>query len=104
MEKLCGIFCTQEEIANIFGVHIDTLNNQCKRLYGITFSEFSKEKSAMGKMSLRRTGFKMAEKNPAVWIFHAKNKLGMTDQPAPTESPAGKYDDILNDLADTLPD
>ena len=47
---------------------------------GMTFAEYSKVKRQIGLIALRRTGFEMAKKHPAVWIFHAKNKLGMTDQ------------------------
>lgn len=79
-ESLCGIQCTQEEICQFFDVTDKTLNSWCKRTYGKGFSEVFAVKRGIGKISLRRAGFEMAKKNPAVHIFYAKNFLGMTDK------------------------
>lgn len=80
-EKLCGLMCTQEEIAGFFGCSEDTVTNWCKREYGETFSEVSKKLQHMGKISLRRAQFKLAEKNAAMAIFLGKNYLGQRDNP-----------------------
>lgn len=79
-ENLCGIQCTLEEVCAAFDVTDKTLNKWCKNTYGVTFSEVFKVKRELGKVALRRAGFKMAQKNPAVHIFYAKNHLGMTDK------------------------
>ena len=79
-ESLCGIQCTQEEICQFFDVTDKTLNSWCRRTYGKTFSEVFAQKRGLGKISLRRSGFELAKKNPAVHIFYAKNFLGMTDK------------------------
>lgn len=80
-EKLCQIFCTEEEIASIFECSIDTINRWCKRTYGETFAEIYKKKSAKGKMSLRRWQFESAQKgNVPMQIFLGKNYLGQTDK------------------------
>lgn len=79
-ESLCGMLCTEEEIASFFECSVDTLNLWCKRTFGHTFTEVYKEKRSLGKISLRRSGFKMAQSNPSVHIFYAKNFLGMTDK------------------------
>lgn len=85
-EKLCFMLATEEEICGFFGVCEDTLNTWCKKNYKdeagepMTFSEVFKQKRQGGKISLRRAGFQMAQKNPAVHIFYAKNHLGMTDK------------------------
>ena len=79
-ENLCAIQCTLEEVCAWFDVCDDTLNSWCKDTYGTTFSEVFKEKRQIGKISLRRAGFQLAQKNPAVHIFYAKNHLGMTDK------------------------
>ena len=78
-EKLCSLQCTEVEICDWFDCCEDTLVAWCQRTYGKNFSEVFQQKRAGGKISLRRTGWKMAEENPAVWIFHAKNHLGMSD-------------------------
>ena len=79
-ENLCAIQCTLEEVCAMFDVTDKTLNAWCKETYGTTFSEVFKVKRELGKISLRRSGFQLAQKNPAVHIFYAKNHLGMTDK------------------------
>lgn len=80
-ENLCGLQCTEEEIASMFGVDVDTLVTWCKKTYGKTFSEIFKEKRQIGNISLRRRLWEQSEKNPATAIFLAKNRLGMKDNP-----------------------
>lgn len=79
-EGLCGIQCTQSEICDFFDITDKTLNSWCKRTYGESFSEVFDKKRSKGKISLRRAGFELAKKNPAVHIFYCKNFLGMTDK------------------------
>lgn len=79
-ESLCGIQCTQEEVCQFFDITDKTLNRWCRSTYGKTFSEVFAQKRGLGRISLRRAGFNMAQKNPAVHIFYAKNFLGMTDK------------------------
>lgn len=78
-EKLCSIMCTEEEIAGFFGCSIDTIERFCKREYEKTFAELYKTFGSYGKISLRRTQFKLAEKSPAMAIFLGKNYLGQKD-------------------------
>lgn len=78
-ESMCGYQCTLEEICGILGVTDVTLNTWCKETYGTTFSEVFKEKRSLGRMSLRRTQFKLAEKNATMAIFLGKQYLGQTD-------------------------
>lgn len=79
-EGLCGIQCTQSEICDFFDITDKTLNSWCRRTYGESFSEVFNKKRSKGKISLRRAGFELAKKNPAVHIFYCKNFLGMTDK------------------------
>ena len=78
-EKLCGIQCTEEEIAGWFRCSIDTINNWCKATYGETFSEAYKKYSADGKMSLRRVQWKLAQNNVSMAIWLGRNWLGQRD-------------------------
>ena len=80
VDSMLAYQCTLEEVAAFLDVSQDTVERRTKEEKGITFAEYSKVKRQIGLISLRRTGFEMAKKHPAVWIFHAKNKLGMTDQ------------------------
>lgn len=79
-EKLCVLQCTQAEIAGWFNCTEQTLRNFCKREYGKTFFEVFEEKSAKGKISLRRAQFRLAETNATMAIFLGKNYLGQTDK------------------------
>lgn len=78
-ENLCAIQCTLSEIAAAFGCSEDTIERWCKRTYKRTFADVFAEKRQAGRISLRRAGFKMAQKSAAVHIFYAKNYLGMSD-------------------------
>lgn len=79
-EKLCQIQCTLEEIAGFFDCCDDTINNWCKQEYGDNFSGVYKKRSASGKMSLRRTQFRLAEKNPTMAIWLGKQYLNQRDR------------------------
>ena len=50
-EKLCGIQCTEEEIAGWYKCSIDTVENWCKKTYKTTFSDVYKKLSATGKIA-----------------------------------------------------
>ena len=78
-EKFCQMQCTLEEIAGFFDCCDDTINNWCKEIYKDNFSGVYKKKSAGGKISLRRTQFKLAEKNPTMAIWLGKQYLGQKD-------------------------
>lgn len=74
-EKLCFLQCTLSEIAAWFHCSEDTIENWCKRTYEMTFSEAYKKYSAGGKISLRRSQFKLAEKSAAMAIWLGKQYL-----------------------------
>lgn len=78
-ENLCALQCTLEEISGFFHCSEDTVERWCKRTYNETFAETYKKHSAKGKMSLRRTQFRLAEKSAAMAIFLGKQYLGQSD-------------------------
>lgn len=78
-EKLCSMQCTLEEIAGFFNCCDDTINNWCKKTYNDNFSGVYKKKSMDGKISLRRTQFRLAEKSPVMAIWLGKQYLGQRD-------------------------
>lgn len=80
-ESLCGLQCTREEIAAFFGVCDDTLNTWCKRIYKENFSVVFKQKRGIGKISLRRNQWRLAEKNANMAIFLGKQYLNQRDEP-----------------------
>jgi len=79
-EGLCGLQCTETEIADFYGCGVSTLTRWCYREYGKNFEEIFREKSTRGKVSLRRIQWKLAEKSPAMAIFLGKNYLSQRDE------------------------
>ena len=78
-ENLCGLQCTLEEICGRFGVTDKTLNSWCKRTYSESFSEVFRQKRSTGKISLRRSQWRLAEKNASMAIWLGKQYLGQKD-------------------------
>ena len=78
-ENLCGLQCTLEEICGWFDVCSDTLETWCKRTYKRSFSEVFSQKRGAGKISLRRSQWRLAEKNATMAIFLGKQFLGQRD-------------------------
>ena len=94
-EKLCGLQCTQEEICGWFEVCSDTLESWCKRTYEMNFSEVFKEKRGVGKISLRRSQFRLAKKNANMAIWLGKQYLGQSDRGEYTVAVNRREDDPL---------
>lgn len=96
VEKLASIHCTQEEIASFLGISTKTLQRDEE------FCRIYKKGMDEGRMSLRRTQFKLAERNPAMAIFLGKQYLGQTDK---VETTIAAIDDNLrNEIEDFLND
>lgn len=103
-EKLCGLFCTLDEIAGFFDCSEDTIERWCKREYKQSFAEISAKKRGLGKISLRRAGLELAKKNAAVHIFYCKNYLGMTDSVAIESKSNGQLADLIDGLKEPCND
>ncbi len=95
-ESLCGLQCTLEEICGWFGVCSDTLESWCKRTYKMNFSEVFKQKRGVGKISLRRSQWRLAEKNANMAIWLGKQYLGQKDQVETTIAEGTVQDDGLS--------
>lgn len=80
-EQMCGIQCTEEEIASLFGVSVATLERWCKNEYGRNFVEVFREKRQKGKASLRRRQWLKADDgDTTMLIFLGKQYLGQADR------------------------
>lgn len=101
-EKLCGMQCTQQEIADFFKINVDTVNAWCKRTYdGALFSEVYNKFASVGKISLRRTQWKQAENSTRMSIWLGKQYLGQSDKMETTiteidEEQRSALEDFLN--------
>ena len=103
LDAMCAIQCTGEECAAILGVDYDTLNRGLKREGHKGFAEYFKQKSAHGKVSLRRRQSRAAEEgNTTMMIWLGKQWLGQTDK-ADEEMPADTLADSISKLIDKLP-
>lgn len=87
-ENLCAMQCTEDEICDWFGVSDDTLNRWCKRTYGASFADVFKQKRGNGRISLRRSQWKLAEKSATMAIWLGKQYLGQRDNVDVTVSDA----------------
>ena len=97
-EKLCGLQCTKKEIASFFNCSEDTIVNFCHSEYGETFSEVFNKYASLGKISLRRTQFKLAEKSSAMAIWLGKQILDQEDKIAIQTIDQSVIDDIENQV------
>jgi hypothetical protein len=77
LEKLCGMQCTDEEVAAFFGVSTRTVERRRKVK---KFNDIMENAKAKGRVSVRRSLFKLAGGgNVAAAIFLSKNLLGYRD-------------------------
>lgn len=79
-EKLCGLQCTKDEIAGFFNCSEDTIERFCQREYKENFAVVFAQKRTIGKISLRRSQWRMAESNVTMAIWLGKQYLGQSDQ------------------------
>jgi hypothetical protein len=81
LKKLCGIYCTKDEICSFFEVDEKTLSARIEEEYGESFSDYYKKASAEGSASLRRKQFELAlGGNVTMLIWLGKNVLRQSDR------------------------
>ena len=93
--KLCAIQRPLTQIAGGCRCSPDTIGKWCKREYNDTFSEVFKKYSSGGKISLRRTQFRLAEKNTAMAIWLGKQYLGQREVIDVDNTSNGQLEEIL---------
>ena len=77
IEKLSAMQCTDEEIAAVMDISVDTLTRECNAK---SFADAKKRGKENGKASLRRLQYKQAEKgNVSMLIWLGKQYLGQRD-------------------------
>lgn len=94
VEKLANIQCTYKEIASFFGCSEDKLKRDEE------FIHHFKKGFDGGKMSLRRTQFRLAETNTAMAIWLGKQYLGQRDVIQDISENKTQRIVIVNDLSD----
>lgn len=83
--------CDGTDIAEILGMHPNTLYEACKVQNGISFSEYSALKKSEGKSIMRyemyKKAFKEGDKTLQIWL--SKQYLDMKDQSAVIQTMEG---------------
>lgn len=74
-EKLCALQCTKAEMAGFFNVSEDTIERWCRRTYKESFAVVFANKRSGGKISLRRSQFRLAERDSRMAIWLGKQYL-----------------------------
>ena len=101
-EKLCGLQCALNEIADWFDVSTDTIERWCKRTYTredgtpMNFAEVFAIKRGRGKISLRRYQFELAKKNANMAIWLGRNYLGQSENVRVDIAATNEQDDPLS--------
>ena len=70
---------TLQEIAGSFTICPQALKSGIKKAFGVTYQELYDKHSAKGLVSLRRSQFKLAEKQTGMAIWLGKQYLGQHD-------------------------
>ncbi len=91
-ENMCSIFATQDEICQVFSIDRTTLYRWVKRTYKQPFATVLHAHAGKGKISLRRTQFKLAQNNPQLAIWLGKQYLNQIE-------PRDPQDTIINQNA-----
>lgn len=94
-EQLCSIQCTLNEIAGFFNCSPDTIERWCRREYKEGFADIYEKKRGIGKISLRRSQFRMAETNSTMAIWLGKQYLGQREQ---QEIVVSRDDDTIREM------
>lgn len=78
-EEMCHIQCTQQEIAGVMRISVDTLRDHAVKHYGEPFSILYNRFAENGKASLRRMQFNLAKTNAGMAIWLGKQYLNQRD-------------------------
>jgi hypothetical protein len=86
LEKLCGLACTDEDLADFFSVSVSTIRRKRKEK---TIAAAMARGQAKGRISLRRAQFKAAlEGNITAQIWLGKQLLGQRSYEKPDDGKA----------------
>jgi hypothetical protein len=92
-DKLCGLQCTQVEIASWFDCSVDTIERAVKREKKTSFADYYDLKRGKGRISLRRRQWEVAmQGNVSMLIWLGKQYLGQSDQVFVDDSGSETYE------------
>lgn len=96
VEVLSGFFCTDEDMAAAMNTSVDVLTSKYNKE---TFSECKERGFGKGKVSLRRSQMKLAERSAAMAIWLGKQYLDQRDVQEVTIS---QNDDVRKEVEDLV--
>jgi ribosomal protein S17E len=104
LERMMALQMTQEHIAYVLGISIDTLHLRIKEHYKSNFTELFNKKREHGKMALREKMFEVAMKgNVPMLIWLSKQWLDMREPKQEIEVDTNKdVVDQISELASKL--
>ena len=110
LERLCGLQCTQPDLAGWFNCDLTTIENRIKedRLYEfegqqLTFRQIMERGYAKGRVSLRRRQMAAADAgNATMLVWLGKNVLGQRDNIEVTGAAAGPIEIATTSAADKI--
>lgn len=94
-QNLCKVHCTLYEILSILNINQMQLEKWCKDYYGVSYDEAYQKYSCEGKASLRRSQFRLAEKNATMSIWLGKQYLDQKDNQNITHTHINDEDQIV---------
>ena len=87
-EMFCQLACTEQDICDHFGgIDHNTLDEWCRKEYGMGFEQVYKQKVGPVKIALRKNQLLLSKTSSMMAIFLGKNMLGQSDHP---ETPIGE--------------
>lgn len=107
LDELCQLQCTGEECAALLEISYETLVRNIQDKYGLTFPEYFEQKSAAGKMSLRRKQWQVGvEEGDVKMLIHlGKNILNQSDKSVvDNKSSDGSMTPQVNQITRTIID
>ncbi len=98
LTNMCKIGSTDEEIAGVFGVNVKTIERRKKSK---KFREAMEHGRAIGKTSLRRSQWNLAEDgNPTMQIWLGKQMLGQKQHPVEQRQRGGTFRVVFDKKGD----
>lgn len=99
-DKLCALQATLEEIAGWFDCSRDTIERAVEREHGIKFADYYINKSAAGKISIRRHQYQLAQTgNSRMLVWLGIQYLGQKHRHDVTTTRRLDYRDVKEELA-----
>lgn len=100
VKELSHAGCNGTQIADLIGIHPDTLYDRCQEDNNTGFSVYSAQKKESGVALIKESHYKLAiDGNVSAQIFSLKNRAGQADKPLPDKTNnKGTILDTMNKL------